>query len=426
MLLNYKFQNFKGFKDSVEFSMIAAPGKVKKRYPYNYVALGNGYDVLKTAVIVGENAGGKTSFVESLEYLKFFFTRNQRVFSFPETVNSNNRLNDCFKQNDSKQVFEIEISDQKNENVVYHYYLEIDEASIIAEKLFIRSTKRSKEKLVFHYEVTERSVECQDNYPECAECLSHMKNIKTVCHVELGNMIPESVHDYVKHSFGNEKQLGLNVARLAIMGVREAIEFVDIINEQLIPESPAFNLDIDKSIRSDESELKILSDKRFFEIFRMVDYSIFKIEIDDKKPFQESLVYRRNKDGKEFSRKIQSDSSGVREFFAWAINIFRVVYEDKIVIADEMDRVLNPVLSDRIIAFINGHDHQGQFIFTTHNVLHLDLNTYMKEQIYFVSKDKETLESEFYSLADFPDIRYEVTKIYEFYMKGILGGTSDE
>ena len=44
----------------------------------------------------------------------------------------------------------------------------------------------------------------------------------------------------------------------------------------------------------------------------------------------------------------------------------------------------------------------------------------MKEQIYFVTKNKEDLNSELYSLADFPEIRYETTKIYEFYMKGIL------
>ena len=91
-----------------------------------------------------------------------------------------------------------------------------------------------------------------------------------------------------------------------------------------------------------------------------------------------------------------------------------------------MDRVLNPVLSDRIVSFINGSEHEGQFLFTTHNALHLNLKNYMKEQIYFVTKSIETLESEMYSLADFPEVRYETTKIYEFYMKGILGGTASE
>ena len=50
----------------------------------------------------------------------------------------------------------------------------------------------------------------------------------------------------------------------------------------------------------------------------------------------------------------------------------------------------------------------------------------MKEQIYFITKDRHSLRSELYSLADFPEVRYTTTKIYEFYMKGILGGTADE
>ena len=79
-----------------------------------------------------------------------------------------------------------------------------------------------------------------------------------------------------------------------------------------------------------------------------------------------------------------------------------------------------------MVAFVIGAEHQGQFIFSTHNVLHLNLKTYMKEQIYFVTKSKDRLTSELYSLADFPEVRYETAKVYEFYMKGILGGTAFE
>ena len=146
----------------------------------------------------------------------------------------------------------------------------------------------------------------------------------------------------------------------------------------------------------------------------------------DENPYQKTVLVRKRKDGTVFKREIGDDSTGIGEYFAWAIQIFKVVYKNKCLIADEVDRVLNPVLSDRIVSFINGNKHTGQFIFTTHNVLHLDLKNYMKEQIYFATKDKETLESELYSLADFPEVRYEVTKIYEFYMKGILGGVANE
>ena len=49
-----------------------------------------------------------------------------------------------------------------------------------------------------------------------------------------------------------------------------------------------------------------------------------------------------------------------------------------------MDRVLNPILSDRVVAFVNGAEHHGQFIFSTHNVLHGDkesLNQELKKAI---------------------------------------------
>lgn len=149
----------------------------------------------------------------------------------------------------------------------------------------------------------------------------------------------------------------------------------------------------------------------------MVDYSIFDIEIDEWRPFIKPIMKRKNENGNFFSRELQKDSTGVREFFAWAVQIYRVVYENKTVFDDEMDRALNQILSDRIISHINGKKHTSQFVFTSHNVMHLDLKKYMKEQIHFTTKDRESLNSELYSLADFPEIRYETTKIHEFYMK---------
>ena len=52
--------------------MEASNSKVKTRYPDNYTSTDVDYDLLKTAVIVGENAGGKSNFIGSLKFLKCF------------------------------------------------------------------------------------------------------------------------------------------------------------------------------------------------------------------------------------------------------------------------------------------------------------------------------------------------------------------
>ncbi|MDE6406156.1 MAG: ATP-binding protein, partial [Lachnospiraceae bacterium] len=273
-------------------------------------------------------------------------------------------------------------------------------------------------------ERTDCATECKDEY-DCTVNNKCQTQVKNIYHLEVPESAPE-IENSLELAAKKEKLIGLTITRLALLGNEHAITFTDWIKNDLCPETNIINYDIYKSMRNEEDDLRILHDARYLDIFRMVDSSIIDFDVDTEKPFSKTTVIRQKTDGGTFSRELAQDSSGVREFFAWAVQIFKVVYEDKVVFADEMDRVLNPVLSDRVISFICGKRHFGQFIFTTHNVLHLDLKNYMKEQIYFITKDIETLDSELYSLADFPEIRYETTKIYEFYMKGILGGTAIE
>lgn len=84
MLLSYKFKNFCSFKDEAEFSLRATEEQ-RKNFPENYVA--GVKDVLKSAVIVGENSGGKSNLMKSLQYLKNFFKTTQPVVSQAEFLN---------------------------------------------------------------------------------------------------------------------------------------------------------------------------------------------------------------------------------------------------------------------------------------------------------------------------------------------------
>ena len=125
LLINYSFQNFRSFLEPAEFSMLAKTGKVLKRYPDNYSSLPNGSELLKSAVIVGENAGGKSNFIYSLQFLKSLFRENWAVKAMPSNINSNAKP-------DSRESFEIEFS--ASNNLIYRYALVIDEKRIIEEK----------------------------------------------------------------------------------------------------------------------------------------------------------------------------------------------------------------------------------------------------------------------------------------------------
>lgn len=76
MLLSLKVKNFCSFKNEFEFSM--KPGKVMPRFSDNVINLGN-KKVSKVCVVAGENAGGKTSFMRSLDYLKYLIEEGHGV-----------------------------------------------------------------------------------------------------------------------------------------------------------------------------------------------------------------------------------------------------------------------------------------------------------------------------------------------------------
>lgn len=319
-------------------------------------------------------------------------------------------------------MFEVEVL--YKDKYVYLYHLEIDHWGIIREILSYKTKRGEKYKTVLDVSRSECDVRCANEQSECnmERCSLQGTAAYEIDVLDMEDVLGKRLIEIMqKQSSG-----GLFVTRFAVLGIKHAIIISDYIKNNLCPETYYINVDIYKAIKNEEKDLKILNDPRFVEIFKLVDGSIAGIEIDHEKPFRKSRVIRKNRNGIEFKRELEDESSGVSEFFAWSVQVFQTVYENKVIFADEMDRVLNPVLSDRVISFIHGKQHYGQFIFTTHNILHLDLKNYMKEQIYFITKNIESLESELYSLADFPEIRYETTKIYEFYLKGILGRTASE
>ena len=422
MILSYSFKNILSFRENVEFTMLAPKTKVKTRFPNNYIVSNAGVDVLKTAVIVGENAGGKSNFVSSLVYLQSFFKETDSARAYKNMIHANNSTGFCPQNSNTLQIFDMEIL--VHENNIYRYHLEIDFIGVVKEAFYVKNQYKNKYKSLLSVERVNQTLSCEGKKDDCdkKQCLTEAE---TEYHLEIPGFEPQ-IEESLRKAANSQSPIGLTITKLAMLGNEHAVYFTEWIKNCLCPETNIINYDIFKSIKGGEDDLRILQDERYLNIFKMVDYSIDSFKLDEEKPFAKTLIIRKKSDGSTFARELAYESSGVREFFAWAVQIFKVVYENKVVFADEMDRVLNPVLSDRVISFIYGKEHFGQFIFTTHNVLHLDLKNYMKEQIYFITKDVETLESEMYSLADFPEIRYETTKIYEFYMKGILGGTAFE
>lgn len=413
LLVEYSFRNFCSFKEETNFSLKATEDGIKNLFPDNYFA--DAQDVLKTAVIVGENAGGKTNFVKSLQYLKTFFKENREVVSSSEYINDEYTADfSKMRYVDTSQKFSLGVLIK---GTMYYYDLEIDFLGVKSEKLEVLKENNFKRQPILIVERTEYE-------PILTDFVKNPKEFKfSTLKYEI-QCIPFDKKDTVE----SEDFIGLFVSKYALLGVPEALVFSQWINNTLIVESAIYDAPRMKgSYFQNIDDWRVINDPRFLEILRIIDPSIETIKPDQRLPYQDTVITRKNIAGKIFNRELRDDSAGLKDYFAWAVQIYKVIYENKVLFADEMDRSLNPILANKIISLIHGSEHKGQFIFTTHNVLHLNLENYMKEQIFFVTKNVKTLQSEIYSLAEYTDVDYNSgVNLYEFYLRGVLGGTLSE
>ena len=151
MLISYKFKNFCSFDQEAEFDLLAPANKVKSRFPNNYIQADNGYDVLKTAVVIGENAGGKTNFINSLFFLKSLFENNKVVRAHKGLININHLETPSDEKRCTIQGFDIQVVGDTG--ITYHYKLQIDEYCIVSEEFSYKREKNSREKEVLFLEI---------------------------------------------------------------------------------------------------------------------------------------------------------------------------------------------------------------------------------------------------------------------------------
>lgn len=419
MLLEYSITNYKSFKEESYLDLRPPLGKILGRYPGNFVKMRTDERVLKNAVIVGENAGGKSNLMESVLYFREMLTRNDlHACSRKSLVHAANQDAWSVGSDAAVQSFSAEIA---FDDVTYTYSLQLDVWGVKEEFLEARRKRRGENDVIFRY-----SAEPQESIDDNGEGEEQEDDgVSLKCSLQYSKKSNLCEDDVTKMLESQDCFRGPVLVWLAAVGDAHCRKTLKWFTDDLILVSFG---GVDSGLLTtafDRQDLaSIMASAEYLEIVRLVDDSIVEVRVDQERPELESILVRRDAAGRTLEREVKRDSAGVKGFVIWSYYLYKVIYQGKTVLADEIDSAINPVLSERIIALLNGTNHAGQFVFTTHNIFNLTLRNFMKEQIYFVTKDPMTLESSLYSAADFDEIRYDVKEeLYEFYFRGMLGGT---
>lgn len=116
------------------------------------------------------------------------------------------------------------------------------------------------------------------------------------------------------------------------------------------------------------------------------------------------------------------ESDGTKKIFALSSFLIDVLRDGQILLIDELDAGLHPLLLKHLIELFHDENLKGaQLIATSHSPSMLTENNFRRDQIWFVDK-KADGSSHLASLADFTHIRGNYQRIVQDYLRGCFGG----
>lgn len=378
MLLYFSVGGFCSFKEVQDLFLTAYLGTRLKNTKYEknfYIDKTN--RVMKSAIIFGANASGKTNIILGLERVKDIIFNG---INLPKDFNEKN-LN--YDSNTIK--FEIGVLDKK-ENI-YDYSIEFQKDKLIYEKL------ECNDKVIYEF---------KDDILSSKKLPKEVNKIFSIISTET---ILKKLRDFQ---------------------IEEITDFILSLEEIKIRRNRGINYESKDTPNPISENIKSrLEDKKeeVLQIIKLLDYTIEDLKFEKLGTVNNEIVYDiyflREKSKNKFY--LGNESEGIRKIINLMLDLLEV-YEGKTIVIDELDSSISTISLIKLFNnFINVDSNiKGQLIVTSHNLFLFDNNIFEPQQIYIVNK-KEDLSSELYSLAEFK-IRSEKENLYHDFLKGKYGG----
>lgn len=370
MLIRFSFKNFKSFKNENCLDMEATS---LKEHEYNVAKTEKG-DYLKIAAIYGANASGKTNVLQAFSYMK-----NKVLVSDDSRINNSLSGENIFTFMINNEPISLEVEILTKNNKIYKYGFEVLNNAIISEWLYEKRVKRFYE----IFERTNNNIEVKDNKNK----LFGFANI-------------------------DEKTLFLNVfAKID----KNNEDFNNVYNwfidaNYLDLGDPNFEKALNNRI-----SLKIIEDKKYKEellkFIKTFDATIDSINISPNSleelkntngVVKVELVHN-GEDGNKKALPLILESNGIMKMFHLFDFLMDTLKNGRVLFVDELDAKLHPLLTRYIINLFHNSEKNignGQLIYSTHDTVNLNKETFRRDEIWFVEKDKNGV-SELYYLSDY-------------------------
>lgn len=399
MLLEFSVSNYLSFKQKATLSMLAT--SIKEHVDTNIFSTER-YDLLKGAVIYGANASGKSNMVRAMSTMRRLVLQSFEQSSaddldiIPFLLNTDTEHKPSFFET----VFLID-------NIRYRYGFEVDNNNIRAEWLF--EALKNTEKPLFLRE--EEGIEVMKGFPEGKDLEERTRN--NALFLAVTDQFNGKISQKIMKWFNNF----ISISGLSHEGYK-AVTFGMLENKQTRNTLLDFYKKLDLGFEEiniskkqfDPKELPgEIPDRLIKQLITDLE-GAYKIDI---KTIHKKYNDKNNVVGNvEFDMRSQ-ESSGTNKLFNISGPIFDVLNDGGLLVVDELDASLHPLLTLAVTKLFNSSEfnrNNAQLIFATHDTNLLYYGNYRRDQIYFVEKDQYGA-SDIYSLVEIKKMVRRLEKI---------------
>ncbi len=421
MLISFRFKNSRSFYEETTFSMEATKDNtligLNTFTPSDNRQSCYKSDLLKTALIFGPNASGKSNILKSLKFMQFFVL-NSMSSSNQKPIDFNRPF--AFYERAAKEdsLYEVEIISNGN---YYKYGFILNSGKVLSEWL---DSMEERKKSLFKREdnhivinkVNSRKIDFLDisdtslflslgatfNSPikdQILDVINWFKKLNIISSDDVNSLdLYNENEDYQK--------IALDVLKNADIGIKD-IEVKEVKIGGDIDENTALSVNMNKPNTFSGQIVK--NDSGYYNLDLVTSYDVFDSKDNHNIVGKKNIALYSNPG---------FNSKGTEKLINFLGYVIHSLEKGEVIFIDEIDSSLHFFVSDYLISMFNSIDKNpgnAQLIATASNTSLMDKGL-RRDQIYFTSKDKYGVSS-LCSLSDFKDVRKS-----EVYSKKYLAG----
>jgi len=409
MLLSFKIENFRSIKSLLEIDFTTEKRLNEDDLPNNSF-IENGNEILKSVVLYGRNASGKSNVLLALKALAFLIVNSEKT-KHGESIPTYEAFKFDVNYRLKPTIFDVDFIGLKS-RIRYSYRIVFTAEKFLSEDLFfypegtkakLYSRKESNISYGDYYKGTKKKIE-DDLLPnQLFLSKASTSNVKYL----------DEIYLFFSKYFFVSILHDVEYDRSIIRGYSEMLKGDKNLKSNLLHLLKAADTSItDFSIKESAKDFnfaqgfpekvkKEILDSYKYEV--LTNHDLFE---NDKVIGSESLM-------------LENESLGTQKLFTVGSLILDTLNEGGLIAIDELDKGLHPLLTKLLIKLFNSKKNNpknAQLILATHDSTLLDTEIFRRDQICFIDKDYQGA-STFYKLSDIKGVRKDIP-IDKWYLSG--------